>query len=208
MVTLSIKADFKGVQSSLDNLHRDLQGKVVSAALNKVAAKAKTQMTREIASEFNIKQSEISARLRIIRAKRDLRSWYVILDPFASARSYARKGTTLNLIRFVEKSVTLAEGKRRRKSGTLNQLRFQIKKTGGKVTLKDAFIATNKRTGGTAVFKRVGNGRYPIQAKQTIDIPSMFNTRRINARVVARIKQELPIEFQRAIAAAVSGSIR
>jgi hypothetical protein len=208
MVTLSIKTDFKDVQTQLNKVQRALQGKVVSAALNKVAAKAKTQMTREIASEFNIKQSEISARLRIVRAKRDLKNWYAILDPFASGRKFARKGSTLNLIRFVEKSVTLAEGKRRGKAGTKNQLHFQIKKTGGKVRLRGAFIATNKLTGGTAVFARTGNSRYPIQAKQTIDIPQMFNTRRINARVVARIRQELPIEFERAIRAALSGNIR
>lgn len=208
MVTLSIKADFKDVQANLNKLHRDLQGKVVSAAINKVAAKAKTQMTREIASEFNIKQSEISARLRIIRAKRDLQHWYAILDPFASGRAWARKGSTLNLIRFVEKSVSLAEGRRRKKSGTQNQLRFQIKKTGGKVSLRGVFIATNKRTGGTAVFSRTSDARYPIEAKQTIDIPSMFNARRINARVVQRIQKDLPVEFESAIRALLAGHIR
>ncbi len=208
MVTLSIKTDFKDVQASLNKLQRDLQGKVVSAALNKVAAKAKTQMTREIASEFNIKQSEVNARLRIIRARRDMQHWTTILDPFASGRSWARKGSTLNLIRFIEKSVSLAEGRRRGRAGTQNQLRFQIKKTGGKVMLRGAFIATNKRTGGTAVFARVGKSHNPIEAKQTIDIPSMFNARRINSRVVQRIQKDLPIEFERAIRALLAGHIR
>lgn len=208
MVTMTIKTDFKSVQTNLNKLRSDLQGKVVSAALNKVAAKAKSQMAREISSEFNIRLKEVSERLRIIRAKRDLKNWVVVLEPFATGRLRAARGSTLNLIRFVEKKVTLAEGKRRGKAGTQNQLRFQIKRYGGKVRLHGAFIATNKRTGGTAVFRRVGKDRYPIQASQTIDIPSMFNTRRINARVVARIQQELPVEFARAINAAINGNIR
>jgi hypothetical protein len=208
MVTLSIKTDFNDVQRKLDRLSSDLQRKVVPAALNKVAAKAKTEMVRGITSEFNIKADEVRSRLRIIRANRKSDKWYAVLDPFATGRKYARKGTTLNLIRFVEKSVTLAEARRRKKSGTTNQLRFQIKKNGGRVTLKGAFIATNKSTGGTAVFTRVGKDRYPIQAKQTIDIPQMFNTRRINARVVDRIEREMAVEFDRAINAAINGSFR
>jgi Prophage minor tail protein Z (GPZ) len=208
MVTLSIKTDFKDVQAQLNKVQFSLQGKVISAALNKVATKAKTQMTREIAAEFNLKQNEINPRLRINRARRDVANWSVTLDPFASSRNFARKGSTLNLIRFIEKSVSQAEGRRRAKQGTKNQLHFQIKKTGRRVILRGAFVATNQRTGGTAVFARTGKGRYPIEAKQTIDIPQMFNTRRINARVVSRIQQELPIEFDRAIRAVLSGNIR
>lgn len=208
MVALTIKSDFKNVQASLAKLSRDIEGRVISAALNKVAAKAKTEMTRAITSEFNLKAAEVSSRLRIVRANRNVKNWRVILDPFASGRGFARKGTTMNLIRFVEKSVTLAEGRRRAKKGTKNQLHFQIKKTGGRVMLRDVFIATSKKTGGTAVFQRLGKERTPIQAKQTIDVPQMFNTKRINARVMARIKQEIPIEFNRAIKAALAGNIR
>lgn len=203
MVTLSIKADFKDVKNRLDSLHTKLQGKVVSAALNKVGAKAKTEMTRAITSEFNIKADEVRSNLRLSRASRNLAKWVVVLDPFAASR----RGRSFNLIRFLEKKVTLAEGRRRAKAGTQNQLQFQIKKNGRKVRVGGAFIATNRLTGGTAVFRRTGDSRFPIEAVQTIDVKQMFNTRRINARVIETIRRELPIEFNRAIKAALSGSI-
>lgn len=205
---VTISADFKDVKQKLNQLSEQLQGRVVSAALNKVAPKARTAMVRQITSEFNLSQDEVRSRMRIKPASRSADSWYVILDPFGSKRRYASKGTTINLIRFVEKKVTLAEAKRRKKSGTLNQLYFRIKKNGPRVTLKGSFIATSRKTGGTAVFERVGKGRFPLEAKQTIDVPQMFNTRRIQAEVMKVIQRELPIEFDRAIKAAIAGVFR
>jgi hypothetical protein len=200
MIQISVRADFKDVQRKIDALSSDLQRKVVPAALNKVAAKAKTEMTRQIAAEFNIQSSDVRSRLRVTRASRKLSDWYATLDPFASAR----RGRSLNLIRFVEKSVTLAEARRRKKSGTANQLRFQIKKTGGKQQITGAFIANKGRT----VFVRLGNERLPIKALSTIDVPQMFNTRRIASAVVSRIEREMRVEFDRAISAAVAGAFR
>jgi len=205
MVAISIQADFKDVQKKLDSLSWSLQQKVIPAALNKTIAKAKTEMTRAITSEFNLRGDEVRSRLRIVNARKDFKDWKVVLDPFASKR---KRGTTINLIRFVENKVTLAESRRRAKSGTRNQLYFQIKKNGAKTTLAGAFIATNKRTGGTAVFTRVGDKKYPIQAKQTIDVPQMFNARRIQSRVIDRINKEIAIEFDRAIRAVEGGFIK
>lgn len=208
MVTLSIKTDFKSIEDNLKKLEFSLRGKVVSAALNKVAAKAKTEMSRAITSEFNLNAGEVKRNLRVIPAKRNLRNWFVILDPFASSR----KGRSLNLIRF------LKSAKKSKKLNSENQLLFKIKRSSPPVTLRGAFIGNQGRT----VFGRVegryiknrinkkGNSKHAeaIEAKQTINIAQMFNTRRINARVVARIRQELPIEFERAIKAALAGNIR
>lgn len=205
MVTLSIKTDFKDVDRQLRKLALNIQQKVIPAALNKTIAKAKTEMTRAITDEYNLRSDEVRSSLKVFNARKPIKDWLVSLDPFGSKR---RKGISVNLIRFVEKRVSLAEGRRRSKAGIQKQVFFKIKKTGGKQTLRGAFIATNKRTGGTAVFTRVGKGRYPIEAKQTIDIPQMFNTRKIQARVLSRIDKELPLEFDRAIKAAIAGNIR
>lgn len=222
IMQLSLSADFKDVKRRLDVLSTEMQQRVASAALNKVAPKARTAMARQITSEFKITQSEVRPRLRIKPATRSIDGWYVIIDPFGTTRGRAAKGTTLNLIRFVEKSISLAEAKRRMRNGEggtyqLNknvtrrkalQLRFQVKRGGKKFTLDGAFIATSRKTGGTAVFTRVGKERFPIEAKQTIDVPQMFNTRRIQAEVLKVIRRELPIEFNRAIKAAMSGVFR
>jgi len=199
MATIKIKTNFKDVQKSLDKLNSRLQQKVVPAALNKVLGKANTTMVREISSEFNIKSSEVRANLRMVRAQRDFSRWYARLDPFARNR----KGRGLNLIRFTEQKVSLAEGRRRAKSGSQQDLRFQIKRNAGKKTIKGAFIGNQGRT----VFMRTGKERLPIKALTTIDVPQMFNTKRINAKVVARINSEMKIEFDRAIKAALAGAI-
>jgi len=200
MVTFTIKTDFKQVQRQLDTLSIDMQKRVIPAAINKVVAKANTAMVKEITSEFNIKSDEVRSNLRIIRAKKELARWYAVLDPFAKNK----KGRGLNLIRFLEKSVTLAEGRRRKKAGTQNQLQFQIKRGAGKKPIAGAFVGNKGRT----VFIREGADRLPIKAMTTIDVAQMFNTKRINLKVIEKINAELAIEFERAIKAVQGGFIR
>lgn len=200
MINITIKHNFPEVQRKINRLSDDLQRKVVPAAINKVAAKAKTEMTRQITGEFNIKADDVRGRLRLTRAAKNLERWYATLDPFAGSK----RGRSMNLIRFIEKSVTLAEARRRVKGGTVNQLRFQIKKQGGKKAIAGAFVANKGRT----VFVRLGKGRLPIKALSTIDVPQMFNARRVANAVVSRIQREMEVEFARAIRAAMAGAFR
>ncbi len=177
------------VKKELARIQRDMQDKVLAPALNKVGQKARTEMVRAITGEFAIKSGEIRPRLSLSRATRS--ALVVVLDPYASRR----RGRSLNLIRFLERSVSLAEGRRRGKAGTRNQLHFQIKRQGGKKTIPGAFIGNKGRT----VFRRVGKDRLPIAALSTIDVPQMFSTRRIQARVMDRIERELGVEVRRAV---------
>lgn len=200
MISLSIKTDFKDVQRSLDRLSLDFQKRVVPAALNKVAAKAKTEMKQQITGEYNLKSAEVNERLRVIKAGRSLNQWLAVLDPFASRK----RGRSLNMIHFLENKTTLAEAKRRKAGGTVNQLHFKIKRVGGKKLVEGAFIGNKGRT----VFVRTSGDRLPIKALSTIDVPQMFNTKRIQSKVLARIEKELQVEFDRAISAALSGAMR
>lgn len=197
MVQILIRTDFKDVQRKLDALPINLQTRVIPAALNKVLAKANTEMTRAISSEFNLKSAEVRGMLKLRRAERRLEKWFATLEPVSTSR----RGGSYNMIRFMEKSVSLAEARRRKKNGTQNQLQFQVLKNGGKKTITGAFIGNNGRT----VFVRIGNDRLPIRAVQTIGIGQMFNTRRVQSRVLDRINNELSVEFDRAIKAAVNG---
>lgn len=205
MVTISIKTDFTEINRKINRLSNDLQKKVVPAALNKVIAKANTSMIKEITSEFNLKSSEVRANLKVIRASSKFNKFFAVL----SASTFGSKGRGLNLIRFV---------KNKPKVGSKKQLSFQIKKRGGKKSISGAFIANAGRT----VFIRVpgqymknrvnikGDSKHAeaIKGLTTVDIPGMFNTKRINEKVINRITNELPIEFDRAIKAAIAGSFR
>ena len=100
----------------------------------------------------------------------------------------------------------LAEARRRRKAGTLNQLRFKFKRSGPTKMIDGRIIVTANR--GTFVARRIQGkqalnrpGRLTkhtqaIEAVSIIDVPQMFNTRRISQRVQDRISKEFPIEFE------------
>ena len=186
-----IRIDIRGVadvKRELSRLRSDLRDKALGPALNKVGAKAKTEMTRAITEEFALKQAEVRPRLSLSRATSG--RLMVVLDPYASRR----RGRSLNLIHFLERRISLADLRRRRKAGD-NQIQFQIKRGGGRKQLPGAFVANKGRT----VFRRVGKARLPIEAVSTIDVPQMFNTRRIVRRVLDRIDRELGVEVRRAV---------
>lgn len=211
MIKIDVRSTLGQQAESLRRMSRELQDKAVAMALNKATAKGKTEMTRAITSEFSIKAGDVRPQLFVRKASAKGRKLVSQLQAFASRR----KGRSLNLIHFMERKVTLAEAKRRAKSGTLNQIGFQIKKRGGVKRIEGAFIGNKGRT----IFVRVpgttmsSRSTYAgtkhaeeIKGVQTIDVPQMFNTRRLNGRVVRRIETEFQIEFGRAVQFLLRGS--
>ena len=203
---MNIDVRIEGVEKlrrNLETIRRELGDRAMTGALNKTAAKARTEMTRAITSEFNLKARDVRSQLSVIRARRG--RLQAELNPFGSS---SKRGRALNVIHFLENRVTLAEGRRRKKSGTQNVLRFKIKKTAGVKSIKGAFVGNKGRTiferiPGTTMASRANSKgkkhKESIKPVQTIGVKQMFNTRRINARVIARIRKELPVEMDRAV---------
>ena len=185
---LTITTNFPEVQRALEQLHKDVAAKATASALNKTVAQAKTAMSKEIRADFNLSAAKVNEALRINKAS--AKGGRFSLE--ASLESPRKRGRSLNLINFLEKSVTLAQGRKRGKDGTRNQLFVQIKRSGGKKPLGSAFIGNKGRT----IFVRTGKSRLPIKALQTIDVASMFNTKRINAKVIAMINTKFPAIFE------------
>jgi hypothetical protein len=184
-----ISQNFPEVQRQLDQLRADYRDNAAVSAVNKTLAKAKTSMTRAIAGEFNIVQAKVRDQLKIDKAK--FVGGKAVITGVLDGSSGKRRG--INLIAFIEKSSSLAQVKKRARAGVLNQLHFQIKRKGGKVTIPGAFIGNKGRT----VFKRVGKSRLPIKAMTTIGIEQMFNTKRIHAVVVQAMERDFPEIFER-----------
>lgn len=166
-------------------------------ALNKAADQGKTQMVREITAEYALTAGFVRERINVKRASATAKRFVMQ----ASVQATERK-RSMNMIAFAEKVVTLAQMRKRVKAGeggthTLKgggvvhkalELRFKIKRVGAKKIVKGAFLGNKGRT----VFIRSGDERLPIEALQTINVAQMFNTKRVNARVVAKIKSVLP----------------
>lgn len=205
MIKIDIRSTFGQQAESLRRMSRELQDKAVAMALNKATAKGKTEMTRAITSEFNIKAGDVRQKLNVRKASAKGLRLVSQLQAFASRR----KGRSLNMIHFVNGKVSIASARKRIAAGEGGrhalrnggysahalELMFKIKKRGGSKQIKGAFIGNKGRT----VFIREGKERVPIRGMQTIDVPQMFNTRRINERVVQRIEKEFGVEFDRAV---------
>jgi hypothetical protein len=208
-VQISIKHTFPAVARSLNALPRELRDTVMGRTLNAAVSKAKTKMVREISREYNVTAAYARPKLQITRAR--FFGGRVRLE--AELRGGDGRRRSANVIAFLERSVSLAEAKRRAKRGTLGQLGFKFRRQGGVKNIPGAFIGNKGRT----VFERVpgttmaSRSKYSgtkhaerIKSVRVIDIPQMFNAKRINAAVVRSTEADLPAIFVRESRYAVS----
>ena len=172
---IKIQTNFPAVAKQLENLRKDIADKAVASALNKTVALAKTAMSREIRGEFNINASTVNQSLKVQRASAAKGRFQLS----AALSSVSRPGRrSLNLARF--------SARQTRKGVT-----FKVKRSGPRQLIPGAFLIN----GGNTVMIRQGKSRLPIKALQTIDVAQMFNTKRINAKVVQLIEARFPALF-------------
>ena len=174
IMQISIQTNFPDVARSLEAMRKDIAAKATASALNKTVAQAKTAMSREIRSEFMLSASKVGESLRITRA----RASGGRLSLEASLYSPTKRGRSLNLANF---------GARKTAKG----VSIKIKRNGGRHVIPGSFLIN----GGRTVMIRTGKSRLPIKALQTIDVAQMFNTRRINSRVLRMIEERFPRLF-------------
>lgn len=171
-----IKTNFPEVQRALAQLQSDVARKATASALNKTVALARTAMSHEIRAEFVLPAAKVSQALRINKAKASGGKFALQ----ASLESPAKRGRSLNLANFLVGKGTNSKG-----------VRIRIKRGGPIKTIPGAFLINSGKT----VMIRVGKRRLPIKALQTIDVAQMFNTRRINIKVLKVIEQRFPEQF-------------
>lgn len=180
------------VQRQLARLAGGEMTRALTMALNKTAAKARTEADRAIRDRFAVSADQVRKSMVILRARRNGRTIEAVVQVFGSP---TRRGRSMNMARFMERKVSLAEARRRRKGGTLHALRFKILRNGGMKTIDGAFLGNKGRT----VFRRVGRDRLPIEPVQVIGVSQMFNTRIVRDRVLERVNREIEVEVRRAV---------
>lgn len=199
MAAISVRHNFPEIAKQLDRLADDVGNKAIVRALNNTVDQGKVQMAKQISQEFRISSSKVKERLKVSKA----RSWGRTFNFQAALEATTRsKGRSLNLIAFVTKGrVGKAAAKRLGRSELAGQIQFQIKRGSGKKVIPGAFIANKGRT----VFIREGKSRMPIRAVNTIDVPQMFNAKRINSVVRKVMLEKFPPNFQRELRAILRG---
>ena len=198
VITIDVRG-LDGVQKRLAQIPKDLQGKAMSAAINKTAQKARAEINRVIPQEYAVKATEVrnSIDLRSARAG----NLEAVISIFGSQ---SKRGRSANMIRFL--AVAVAAGASFKTRGAVGikkkdiaalkrQLGFRIRRAAGLKTVDGAFIANKGRT----VFMREGKARLPIKPVQVIGFSQMFNARKIRDRVMAKIDKDLLDEVDRAI---------
>lgn len=202
---ISVRHNFQKVVREMERAGKDAGERALVRALNVATDQGKTRMAQQISREFRISSGEVKSRLSAARAR--VKGAYRFEAKLEA--SNRGKGRSMNLIAFVEQVVSLAQARKRRKAGEGQakrgnralELRFQIKRTGGKKVIPGAFIGNKGRT----VFIREGKSRLPIKALNTIDVPQMFNTQRINKVVVDVILDRFEAQFRRELRAVMGG---
>ena len=187
------------VQDRLRQVASDLQPKVLGPAINKVAEKARAEISRAIPQEFAVKASEVRNAVSLRKARSgDIEATITVFG------STSRRGRSMNLIHFL--AAVQQAGKAMKTRGAkaskadlsaLNrQLGFLIKRGGGLKKIEGAFVGNQGRT----IFRRIGKARLPIEPLQVIGFSQMFSSRKISTRIMTKIDADLLIEINRSIA--------
>jgi Prophage minor tail protein Z (GPZ) len=171
---LNIKTNFPEVAKAMKLLRQDVVGKATASALNKTVAQGETLMSRAIREEFVLPAAKVKQALRINRARASGGAFNLQ----ASLESPSKRGRSLNLANFAARQ-------------TAKGVTFKIKRGGARKLIPGAFLIN----GGKTVMIRQGKRRLPIKALQTIDVAQMFNTKRINSKVLRFIEDKFPTIF-------------
>ncbi len=199
--TINVRTNFPDIAARMDRLPKEIGDKALVRSMNKTIDQGKTEMARGISREFRLTVAKAKERLAVRKAYAKGGVLHFQAELLATSKA---KGRSMNIIAFVENKTTLGQARKRAKAGTLNQLHFQIKRSGGKKIIPGAFIGNKGRT----VFIREGKGRLPIKAVNTIDIPQMFNTKRINIVVRKVMLNRLGANFKRELRSVLGGWAR
>lgn len=201
MITISISHNFPEIQKQLSQLSASVGSRTMVKALNTTVGQGKVQMAKQITQEYRVSSAEIKKRLEVSRASSKGGTYRFEASLSATKKA---KGRSMNLIAFETGALTKRTAKKIGRANAVGQLGFQIKRGGGRKVIPGAFIGNQGRT----VFIRTGKGRLPIKPVNTIDIPQMFNTRRINQVVRQVMLDRFPANFQRELRSIIKGYVK
>ncbi|MBP9060619.1 MAG: phage tail protein [Rhodoferax sp.] len=186
--------DITGIDQLKKKLSDDekKRNKAVVTALNRAASRGQTEIRKGITERYAVKSSEVSGSMTTKKATLS-KEPAAYIHVFGNSRKFGR---SLNVIRFMETSVTLAQAKKRMKLGTLNKLHFKFIKGSGRKVIEGAFLGNRGRT----IFRRTGDKRLPIEPVLMVGVGQMLMQRSVHKQVMGRIQAITKEELARALA--------
>lgn len=181
----------KALLASLDGPEARLS---IQMALNKTASKGRAAVNREVLARYAIRAEDVRNSVTVRPANRRQAVAEAFIEIFGSP---SRRGRSMNLIHFLERSVTMAEVRRRGKAGG-HPLHFKFLRAGGKKAIKGAFVWNKGRT----VFESAGGRK--IKAMQMIGVSQMFNSKAVSIPIMAALKDIFVEELARSVQLTIS----
>lgn len=200
MASIKLKTNFPAVMAKLQTMANDIATLAVVSTINKTLAQGKTAMVKAITEEFAIKASDVRPLLVLSKAKfsKSALNATATMEAFGKRRGHRSRNVMLFGAKQIKgKKQTIVEypssrGLVRRKMLVGGGVSVKIKKAAGRKLIAGAFIGNKGRT----VFMNVPGNNRKIRAVETIDIPQMFNTKRINKLVEKLILERFPRIFE------------
>jgi hypothetical protein len=169
MVSVTTTVDFSGAFREITNLEKAVLPQAATAALNRVAASARTQAVRVIGAESSLKQADVRPHVTLTKATRTRLEAVINAQPWSP-----------NLIRYQARQV---------KAGV------SARAWGQRKVYKGAFIGNKGRT----VFKRATKERLPLKALHGPSVPKEFVATKTRSAMDAKIKERFVPEFESAL---------
>jgi len=192
VITISVATNVEEIKRKLAAKQKEVAAAALRA-VSRTGEGARTQAIATISSEYRVTRAFVRERTALRKASRS--------GPHAFSATLignlsGRKQRSMNMIHFAMQKLTRAEvaAWRREASGRLNrpQIPFQVKRSGGRITVKGAFIGNDGRT----VFRRTGKDRLPIEPVQTVGVPQMFTSKKVHGHVTKWIRDNFPRIFE------------
>lgn len=154
----------------------------LARALNRVAASVRTEISKAVREEYNIKKQDIDPNIKMVSA-----------NPQRLAASLVIRSRRLPLAMFGARS-------------TRKGVSLQVKRSSRRVTIPGTFMLGGRY--GQRVMKRVGAQRLPVGERYTISVTEMIGSRAISERAQAKADERLPIEIDQQMIAIAKGYSR
>jgi hypothetical protein len=191
MITLNVVADVGAIQARLNRIKQGVGDQLIVATLNETIQATQTQITRAIAKDYNIKQSDIREQLSIQRASRKGQRFEATLYGKKSGAKWS-----FNASRFI---VTSGQKRRVARALRLSQAfggnvsfgpQVQIRK-GSVRTIPGAFVLN---VPGQPIVHRVSG---KLRGVQTVGVPQMFDRPSIQKPIIKFVPTKFAEIFAR-----------
>ncbi len=196
---MNINIQVKGVKEALEKINPKTVRNATIRALDRAAASGKTEASKQIRQEYEIKKVDLDKHLKVERVYRNTSAAWLFasisaVSSFFKSRipliQFKVKQSGTKIVRTKGHSTSLTKGTRSR----IAPVQVQIRKGVGWKIIKGAFV-TQMKSGHIGVFQRKGGKRLPIKELTSIGVPLMFGNKRVLDKTKNRVIEQFDKNF-------------